>query len=181
MASDVEARLLPADIEPVCPFHLSLSFFPLSINIAQIQPTDYGAFVTDVLARSRNDDSNTINQQLLRKCLSMASSFLMTDTTIDPVSGVTTWSTGLVRLVDLIVILHKRGELELETLDSASRACSESWTATGNWRGLDECRKRVREVGEKLKKLLDANQKTYKGNESSMLMSPCLFLIDLWR
>ncbi|KAH9482679.1 hypothetical protein JR316_0004779 [Psilocybe cubensis] len=133
------------------------------IDISPITPTDYGTFVTRSLARGKRDnDSNSIDQRTLRNCLSLASSFLMTDTAIDPRCGAGTWSTGLLRLVDLVIVLHRRNELELETLNSASRACSECWTATGNWRGLAECRQCVREAAEKLKKILDPD-KTYKG------------------
>ncbi|PPQ77753.1 hypothetical protein CVT25_011189 [Psilocybe cyanescens] len=165
MPAEVDPHLFPIDIPPVGPLFLPLSSLPVSIDSAQITPTDYGAFVTKTLARGKRDtDSNTIDQKILRNCLSLASSFLMTDTTIDPQFGVITWSTGLVRLVDLVIVLHKRDELELETLSCASKACSECWTATGNWRGLAECRQCVREVGEKLKKILD-NDKTYKGIE----------------
>ncbi|KAF8974545.1 hypothetical protein BDZ97DRAFT_33459 [Flammula alnicola] len=146
MASeDVEPRLLPLDINAVT-------------------TTDFGTFVTDILARDvRSSDASTINQGVLRQCINLASSFLVTDTTTNPERGISTWFAGLSRLIDLVVVLHKRDELELETISAASRACSECWTAAGNWRGLDECKNRVRDIGGKLKKIMDANGRTYRG------------------
>ncbi|KAF5320781.1 hypothetical protein D9619_000920 [Psilocybe cf. subviscida] len=127
-------------------------------------PTDFAAFVTEILAReSRASDSTTINQDILRRCLHLASSFFVTDTTTNPERGISTWSSGLNRLVDLVLVLHRRNELALETLDAASRACSECWTAAGSWRVLEEGRTHVREAGQRLKKILDENQRTYKG------------------
>ncbi|KDR83723.1 hypothetical protein GALMADRAFT_219553 [Galerina marginata CBS 339.88] len=144
MAPDAEPRLLPLDIDA-------------------IPATDFGAFVTDILTRHARASECLIDQSVLRKCIDLASSFLVTDTTTDPERGMTTWFAGLSRLVDLVLVLHKREELELETVNSASRACSECWTAAGNWRGLDECRNRVRDIGGKLKKILDTNERTYRG------------------
>ncbi|KAF9485338.1 hypothetical protein BDN70DRAFT_871358 [Pholiota conissans] len=145
MASDVDSRPFPFDIPP-------------------LPATDFGAFVTQILAReSRLSDAPTINQDVLRKCIHLASSFLVTDTTTNPESGITTWFAGLDSLVDLVVVLHRRDELELETINAASRACSECWTAAANWRGLDQCRSHVRDIGGKLKKVLDANERTYRG------------------
>ncbi|KAF8165328.1 hypothetical protein B0H34DRAFT_671206 [Crassisporium funariophilum] len=145
MASDVEAVLLPLEIDA-------------------LPPTDFGAFVIDILARtSRASETTTIDQNILRQCIQLAPSFLVTDTTTNPDNGISSWSVGLSRLVDLMLVLHTRGELELDTVNVASKSCSECWTAAGNWPGLNECRNRVREVGEKLKKVLDANKRTYRG------------------
>lgn len=60
-------------------------------------------------------------------------------------------------------MLHIRNELEADTISAASQACSECWTIAGSWRGLDDCRQRVREVGGRLKKILDPNERTYRG------------------
>ena len=87
----------------------------------------------------------------------------MIDVTSNPEQGISTWHTGLSWLVDLVIVLHKRNELEVETISAASRACSECWTIAGNWRGFDESRQHVREVGGKLKNVLDPNERTYKG------------------
>ncbi|TFK43514.1 hypothetical protein BDQ12DRAFT_731526 [Crucibulum laeve] len=121
--------------------------------------TDYGTFVIDILARS----SKTIDQKDLRQCIGLASSFLVTDTTTNVVSGIVSWSAGFSRLMDVVVALHAINELELETVNAASKACSECWTAAGAWRGLEDSRSKVREVAGKLKKLLDTNGRTYKG------------------
>ncbi|KAF9567296.1 hypothetical protein CPC08DRAFT_703208 [Agrocybe pediades] len=144
-----------------------------SESVSELEPdlfgpmpaTNYDSFVNEILARnSKRTKSPTIDQQVLRNCIDLASSFLVTDTSTDPKRGVTTWFHGLDHLVNLVVLLHKNGELELETVSCASRACSECWTAAGNWRGLDECRIRLRDIGGKLKRILDPNEKTYKGD-----------------
>jgi len=86
----------------------------------------------------------------------------------NPDDGISTWFTGLARLVDLVIVLHKRDELELETVSAASQACAECWTVAGNWRGFDDCRQRVREVGGRLKIILDPNERTYRGKTSNI-------------
>lgn len=73
------------------------------------------------------------------------------------------WTAGLNRLVDVLIALHSRGELELETVNAASKACSECWTVAGNWRGLEECKETVRRVAARLKGLLDENGSTFGG------------------
>ncbi|PPQ72914.1 hypothetical protein CVT26_014577 [Gymnopilus dilepis] len=149
MATDAEPPLLPLNIDP-------------------LPATDFGAYVTRTLARSsRSSDSATIDQAVLRKCILLASSFLITDTATDPEHGMATWFAGLSRLVDLVIVLHRRNELELDTINCASKACSECWTAGGNWRVLSDCRNHVREIGGKLKRILDPNERTYRGTSLS--------------
>ncbi|KIM46169.1 hypothetical protein M413DRAFT_441238 [Hebeloma cylindrosporum] len=144
MATDFEDRLLPVEV---------------------IEATDFDAFVTETLSRvSRDDDSSKIDQKVVRQCINMASSFLLTDTTMNPGRGVATWFSGFSNLVDLIMVLDKRDELEIETLSAASRACSECWIAAGSWAGLIECRGRVEELAKKLKDILDHNKRTYRGS-----------------
>ena len=128
----------------------------------QLPATDFGAFVINILSRT-SPKSETIDQKVLRRCIQLASSFLVTDTTTNPERGISTWSLGFCRLVDLVVVLHTRNELKLETVSAASKACSECWTAAGNWPGLNECRNRVRDIGGRLKKVLDSNERTYRG------------------
>ncbi|KAF9534309.1 hypothetical protein CPB83DRAFT_844027 [Crepidotus variabilis] len=140
-----------------------------------IPPTDYSYFVTETLkehkmiipseasSSSSSQQPSAIDQQVLRQCLNLASSFLVTDMTTNAETGMNTWASGLNSLVDLVIVLHHRHELEAETVSAASRACSECWTVAGNWRGFDECRERVREVGIKLKRILDDNERTYRG------------------
>lgn len=96
--------------------------------------------------------------------LNLASSYLVTDSSTNPEGGVASWHLGFHRLVDVMVALHKRGELELETVNTASQACSECWSTAGSIRGLEDCRDDVREIAAKLKTLLDPNGRTYGGN-----------------
>jgi hypothetical protein len=129
----------------------------------QVAPTDYGTFVVDVLARSTAGGTTAIDQRVLRQCLGLASSFLLTDTTINPLTGADTWYIGFSRLVDIVVALHARDELELETVNTASSACSECWMVAGSWRSLFDCRNKVKEVATKLRRILDPNDRTYRG------------------
>ncbi|EPQ59260.1 hypothetical protein GLOTRDRAFT_70539 [Gloeophyllum trabeum ATCC 11539] len=124
--------------------------------------TDYGAFVVGVLGRMTRE-KGTIDQRMLRQCLGLSSSYLLTDTSMNPDTGITTWATGFHRLVDVLVALHARGELELETVNEASKACSECWNVSGAWKGMEGCREGVRGVAAKLKSLLDENGRTYRG------------------
>lgn len=108
-------------------------------------------------------ESGTVDQTLLRHCIGLSSSYLVTDTSMNPEHGISTWYVGFSRLVDVLVALHARGELEVETVNQASKACSECWSVAGSWRGLDECREGVRAVAGRLKRLLDENGRTYRG------------------
>jgi hypothetical protein len=114
-----------------------------------------------------------IDQNVLRQCINLSSSFLLTDVATNPGAGISTWSTGLNRLVDIVIVLHKRNELEVDTISAASKACSECWTIAGNWRGLDDCRQSVREIGGRLKKVLDPDEHTYGGNQ--LFVSYCQY------
>lgn len=108
-------------------------------------------------------EAGTVDQAVLQQMLGLSSSYLVSDTATNPGQGADTWATGFHRLVDVLVALHARGELELATVDEASKACSECWSVAGNWRGLEECRSSVREVAMKLRQLLDENGRTYHG------------------
>ena len=145
-------------------------WIPDSYIFSQLPATDFGAFVINILSHA-SSRSDTIDQKVLRRCIQLASSFLVTDTTTNPERGISTWSLGFCRLVDLVVVLHTRNELELETVSAASKACSECWTAAGNWPGLNECRNRVRDIGGRLKKVLDSNERTYRGTWFLFLFS----------
>ena len=128
----------------------------------QTQPTSFQIYVVEVL-NSMTERSSTIDQDVVRKCLGLSSSYLITDTTTNPMEGMTSWCAGLIQVVDVLSALHSRGELEPETINAASRACSECWTVAGNWRGLEGGRECVRKVAIRLKGLLDENGRTYKG------------------
>jgi hypothetical protein len=133
-----------------------------SSQVPQRQPTNYEAYVLEVLG-TMTRTSSQIDQSALRQCLLLSSSYLVSDTTMNPTGGIVSWSAGLNRLVDVLTALHTRGELELETVNAASKACSECWTVAGNWRGMEECREGVRTVAVRLKKLLDENGRTFGG------------------
>ncbi|KIM90823.1 hypothetical protein PILCRDRAFT_1071 [Piloderma croceum F 1598] len=124
--------------------------------------TNYGQVVVNVLSRMTHE-TGTIDQNLLRQCLGLASSYLITDTSLNAERGLSTWICGLNNLVDVLVALHVRGELELETMNEGSKACSECWMIAGTWKGLAESRVLVRGVASKLRTLLDGNGKTYRG------------------
>ncbi|KAI0303889.1 hypothetical protein BC826DRAFT_903140, partial [Russula brevipes] len=128
----------------------------------QTPPTNYEAYVVEVLT-AMTRTSSTIDQGALRQCLGLSSSYLVSDTTMNPASGIVSWSAGFSRLVDILTVLHSREELELETVNAASKACSECWTVAGNWRGLEECKEGVRRVAARLKRLLDENGRTFGG------------------
>ena len=128
----------------------------------QTQPTNFEIYVVEALS-SMTRRSFTIDQTALRQCLGLSSSYLVSDTTLNPTGGIMSWTAGLNRLVDVLIALHSRGELELETVNAASKACSECWTVAGNWRGLEECKETVRRVAARLKGLLDENGSTFGG------------------
>lgn len=128
----------------------------------QRQPTNFETYVVEVL-NSMTARSSTIDQDVVRKCLGLSSTYLITDTTTNPTEGMNSWCAGLSQIVDVLSALHSRGELELETINAASRACSECWTVAGNWRGFEGGRECVRKVAIRLKGLLDENGRTYKG------------------
>ena len=107
--------------------------------------------------------SSTIDQGVVRKCLGLSSSYLITDTATNPTDGMSSWCAGLSQIVDVLTALHSRDELELETINAASRACSECWTVAGNWREYEGGRECVKKVAIRLKALLDENGRTYKG------------------
>lgn len=124
--------------------------------------TDYGAFVTRVVARM-TETAGSIDQRALQRCLGLASSYLVTDTSTNPDHGLTSWQNGFNRLVDVIVALNARGELEVATVSAASKACSECWSVAGTWRETEVSREGVREIAKRLKGILDENGRTYRG------------------
>ncbi|KAK7049519.1 hypothetical protein VNI00_005550 [Paramarasmius palmivorus] len=139
-------------------FHLSFLLQP-----EQNPPTNYAVFVLSMLKKMKREDPNTIDQAMLRQLIALSSSYLVSDTCMDPDGGAQTWFTGFSHLVDVVVALHAQGQLELETINAASKACSECWSVAGAWRGLEGCRDGVRKLAPKLKRLLDENGRTYRG------------------
>ena len=78
--------------------------------------------------------------------------------------GVRSWRAGFNRLVDVMVALHTRQEMDVETINAASQACSECWGVAGSWREMDESREGVRAIAGRLRGLLDGNGRTYRGH-----------------
>ncbi|EKM59046.1 uncharacterized protein PHACADRAFT_249218 [Phanerochaete carnosa HHB-10118-sp] len=109
--------------------------------------------------------TGSVDQRVLRQCLGLASSYLVTDSTMNPSGGLTSWNNGMNRLVDVLVALHNRGELELDTISAASKACSECWTTAGSWREVGEAKENVRAIAVRLKGMLDENGRTYRGGQ----------------
>ncbi|KAJ7591004.1 hypothetical protein C8J56DRAFT_1135469 [Mycena floridula] len=81
----------------------------------------YGDFVVNV-AVPRMTRHSRLDQSILRQCIGLSSSFLVTDTTTDPERGLLSWQSGFSRLVDLVVALHATNELELDTVDAAVKS-----------------------------------------------------------
>jgi len=80
--------------------------------------------------------------------------------------GLETWSKGFFLLADHIMRLHDANELDLDTLNEASRACSECWMVAASWpAGMlgEQSRDVVRKIAAKLRSILDPNRTTYRG------------------
>lgn len=108
--------------------------------------------------------SGTIDQTMLRRLLMLTPAYLIVDNTINPESGLTRWASGFNRLVDVLLALHAKEQLETETVNEASKACSECWSVSGTYRGLTaDGRDVVRGIGMALKTILDADGRKYKG------------------
>ncbi|KAI0081790.1 hypothetical protein K474DRAFT_1694834 [Panus rudis PR-1116 ss-1] len=101
--------------------------------------TDYNAYIIGTLSRMTRSHG-TLDQTVLQRCLALSSSYLLTDTTMNPSGGLVSWNDGFNRLVDVMSALHARGELQLETINEASKACSECWGVAGGWRELEEAK-----------------------------------------
>lgn len=146
----------------------------------KISATDFGAFVLDAVARMtipppRDSEKQekegkepsiprTIDQTLLCQCLRLSSSYLITDASMNPERGTHTWAVGFSRLIDIVIALHSRSELELSTVVAATKACRECWIAAGAFTLVEDCRGKVREHATKLRNnIMDSGGKTYKG------------------
>lgn len=119
--------------------------------------------------------SRTIDQSILCQCLRLSSSFLITDASMNPERGTQTWAVGLSRLIDIVIALHNRSELELATVVAATKACRECWIAAGAFSAVEECRGKVREHATRLRNsVMDSGGKTYKGARTVYLPFLCL-------
>jgi len=124
---------------------------------------DYNLTVAKMLTRMRQNPA--IDQSMLRSFIALSPSYLVLDSTTyeQQIYGILQWSQGFHRLVDILITLHARGELELETLNTTSRACSECWSVTASWNGLEEGKEGVRSVAARLKTILDSDGMHYRG------------------
>lgn len=127
------------------------------------EPTNFEKLVVNAIA-AMTKNKKSIDQRILRVYLTLAPSYLVMDTSMNAETGIASWKTGLHQLVNILIALHKRGELELETVNVASKACSECWSISGSWHGLEECKETIREIAGKLKTLLDPNGRTFQGH-----------------
>jgi hypothetical protein len=119
--------------------------------------------VVRLLPRMTAAEPQQINQAILQQAIGLSSSFLVSDSTTDPENGISAWLEGFDRLIKIVEALHKQDKLELETVNAASKACSECWSVASSWRGLEASKDGVRSIAGKLKLLLDGNGKTYRG------------------
>jgi len=121
--------------------------------------------VLKILSR-RTQSSGTIDQKELRNVIALAPSYLLVDSTVHPTTadGVNQWALGFNRLCEVIIALHRKSDLELETLNEASRACAEAWSICGSWRGLDAGRNVIGNISTRLREnVLDPDGVSYKG------------------
>jgi len=136
-------------------------------------PTDY--------QRTVIESDNSDDQSSVRCLLSLASSHLVTDITTNlrtdreadqhmrgqqAAVGLETWAKGFTLLADHIIRLHDANELDLDTLNEASKACSECWMVAASWpAGVlgEQSRDVVRRIAAMLRSILDPNRTTYRG------------------
>ncbi|KAJ1308621.1 hypothetical protein OPQ81_004319 [Rhizoctonia solani] len=130
------------------------------------KPVSYEEYVIRVTA-IMTKEKGSIDQPSLCRAVGLAPSYLILDTTTlsSSTAGIQTWASGFHRLVDIMLVLHKREELQLETLNCASQACSECWTMTCAFQGLQDARAGVRSIAARLQSILDPNGIEYKGEK----------------
>jgi len=135
-------------------------------SLSQTVNLDYHEIVLKLLTRMKHT-SNTIDQNLLRFFISLSPSYIIHDTTTksNPGEGIQKWSLGFHCLVDILLALHAQGVLELETVNEASKACSEVWSVTGCWSECHGGRDGVRGVASRLKSILDPDGQSYGGRK----------------
>ncbi|KIO25024.1 hypothetical protein M407DRAFT_25664 [Tulasnella calospora MUT 4182] len=111
-------------------------------------------------------NGGSIVQADLRKLIALSPSYLIVDSTVHPnaADGVNQWALGLNRLCEVIIALHRKEELELETLNETSRACAEAWSITSSWRGMERGKAVIGDLSARLREhVLDPDGLTYKG------------------
>ncbi|KAH7343826.1 hypothetical protein B0J17DRAFT_713983 [Rhizoctonia solani] len=129
------------------------------------KPVSYDEYVIRVTALMTKEKGRSTRPPC--RTVVLAPSYLILDTTTlsSTTAGIQTWASGFHRLVDIMLVLHKREELQLETLNCASQACSECWTMTCAFQGLQDARAGVRSIAARLQSILDPNGIEYKGEK----------------
>ncbi|KAF8529029.1 hypothetical protein BU17DRAFT_37396 [Hysterangium stoloniferum] len=124
---------------------------------------DFHSAVNNTLSNMTRT-SGVIDQTTLCRLLSLTPAYLILDTTINSQGGLGRWSDGFDCLVDVLLALHKKEQLETNTISEASKACSECWSVVGSYSGLpSESREVVRRIGSRLKTILDKDGFRYRG------------------
>ncbi|KAG9127590.1 hypothetical protein FRC07_011908 [Ceratobasidium sp. 392] len=133
---------------------------------APLKAISYEEYVVRVVSQMTKD-KGAIDQGSLRTTMGLAPSYLILDTTTlsSTTVGIQTWASGFHKLVDIMLALHAREQLELATLDTASQSCSECWTMTCSFSGLEEARSGVRSIAARLQSVLDPNGIEYRGEK----------------
>ncbi|EJU06403.1 hypothetical protein DACRYDRAFT_92421 [Dacryopinax primogenitus] len=154
----------PVPQTPHIPPHPSLPQPPPS-NVHPPDPSTnftYQRGVLSAISRMRapapgNTAPGPVDQALLRRWLVLAPSYLMHDQSIStsPEEGVLAWAEGMHALVGVLQMLHSQGVLEWETMDTASRAFAESWSAAKCWTGMERAKEAIQAAGRRLRALLD--------------------------
>ncbi|KAG8705443.1 hypothetical protein FRC12_000011 [Ceratobasidium sp. 428] len=131
-----------------------------------LKSVSYEEYVVRVVSHMTKE-KGVIDQVSLRSTMGLAPSYLILDTTTLPSSvvGIQTWSSGFHKLVDIMLALHARDQLEVATVSSASQSCSECWTMTCSFNGLEDARSGVRSIAARLRSILDPNGIEYRGEK----------------
>lgn len=141
---------------------------PLQVpELEKLPPTDFAQVVLDAVShmgRKRLPDGRW-DQEKLRNCLAMAASYMVVDATLNSENGVHNWGTGFKHLIQLILSLHRIGELEPQTVALALRVCNECWSATDGWVNVQAAKEWVRDFGMKMRTITDEHNGIvrYKG------------------
>lgn len=126
---------------------------------------NFNETVLKVLSKMTQNGGSII-QTDLRKLIALAPSYLIVDSTVheNAADGVNQWALGFNRLCEVTVALHRKGELELETLNETSRACAEAWSIASSWRGMERGKTVIGDISGRLREnVLDPDGLSYKG------------------
>jgi hypothetical protein len=124
---------------------------------------DFQSAVVNVLG-AMTRSTGSIDQTMLRNLLMLTPAYLIVDSTISSEGALERWASGFNHLVDVLLALHTTEQLETATVNEASKACSECWSVSGSYRGITaDTREVVRGIGARLKTILDADGRKYRG------------------